>query len=54
MLVGIKAAEPNNQLSAFKKEQNQEQLIYNTVSAYFQVLIIKEQEKLTLEKRKEI
>jgi outer membrane protein TolC len=52
MLVGIKAAEPNNQLSAFKKEQNQEQLIYNTVSAYFQVLIIKEQEKLTLENEK--
>ena len=52
MLVGIKAAEPNNQLSILKKEQNQDNIIYNTVSAYFQVLVYLEQEKITLENEK--
>ena len=52
MLVGIKAAEPNNQLSILKKEQNQDVIIYNTVSAYFQVLVYLEQEKITLENEK--
>ena len=52
MLVGIKAAEPNNQLSLLKKEQNQDVIIYNTVNAYFQVLVYLEQEKITLENEK--
>jgi outer membrane protein len=52
MLVGIKAAEPNNQLSLLKKEQNQDVVIYNTVNAYFQVLVYLEQEKITLENEK--
>ncbi len=54
MLVGIKAAEPNNQLAVLKLEQNQDNLIYNTVAAYFQVLIYTEQEKITLENEKKL
>lgn len=49
MLVGIKANAPNTQLSLLKKEQNQDNLIYNTVGAYYQVLIYLEQEKIILE-----
>ncbi|MFY7888160.1 MAG: TolC family protein, partial [Spirosomataceae bacterium] len=52
MLVGIKAAEPNNQLSLLKKEQNQDNIIYSTTSAYFQVLVYLEQERITLENEK--
>lgn len=52
MLVGIKAVEPNNQVAILKKEQNQDNIIYNTVSAYFQVLVYLEQEKITLENEK--
>lgn len=52
MLLGLKAAEPNNQLAALKKEQTQDNLIYNTANAYFQVLIYLEQEKITLENEK--
>ncbi|MFN3847996.1 MAG: TolC family protein [Spirosomataceae bacterium] len=52
MILGLKAAEPNNQLSALKKEQTQESLTYNTAAAYFQVLVYLEQEKITLENEK--
>lgn len=52
LLLGLKAAEPNNQLAALKKEQTQENLIYNTANAYFQVLVYLEQEKITLENEK--
>ncbi len=52
MLLGLKAAEPNNQLAALRKEQTQDNLIYNTASAYFQVLVYVEQEKITLENEK--
>lgn len=52
MLVGIKAAEPNNQVALLKKEQNQDNIIYNTVASYFQVLVYVEQEKIILENEK--
>lgn len=52
MLLGLEAAEPNNQLAALKKEQTQDNLIYNTANAYFQVLVYVEQEKITLENEK--
>lgn len=52
MLLGLKAAEPNNQLAALKKEHTQDNLIYNTANAYFQVLVYLEQEKITLENEK--
>lgn len=52
MLLGLKAAEPNNQLAALRKEQTQDNLIYNTANAYFQVLVYVEQEKITLENEK--
>ncbi|MFN3489573.1 MAG: TolC family protein [Emticicia sp.] len=52
MLLGLKAAEPNNQLAALRKEQTQDNLIYGTANAYFQVLVYLEQEKITLENEK--
>lgn len=52
MLLGLKAAEPNTQLAILKKEQTQDNLIYNTANAYFQVLVYLEQEKITLENEK--
>lgn len=52
LLVGIKAVEPNNKVAVLKKEQTQENLIYNTANAYFQVLVYVEQEKITLENEK--
>lgn len=52
MLLGLKAAEPNKQLAVLKKEQVEENLIYSTSNAYFQVLVYLEQEKITLENEK--
>ncbi|MEZ4901917.1 MAG: TolC family protein [Spirosomataceae bacterium] len=52
MLLGLKAAQPNNQLAVLKKEQTQDNLIYNTASAYFQVLVYVEQEKIAIENEK--
>jgi outer membrane protein TolC len=52
MLLGLKAAEPNNQLAVLKKEQVEDNLIYSTSNAYFQVLVYVEQERITLENEK--
>jgi outer membrane protein len=52
MLLGLKAAEPNKQLAVLKKEQVEDNLIYSTSNAYFQVLVYVEQEKITLENEK--
>lgn len=52
MLLGLKAAEPNKQLAVLKKEQVEDNLIYSTSNAYFQVLVYIEQEKITLENEK--
>lgn len=52
MLLGLKAAEPNKQLAILKKEQTEDNLVYSTASAYFQVLVYLEQEKITLENEK--
>ena len=52
MLLGLKAAEPNKQLAVLKKEQTEDNLIYSTANAYFQVLVYLEQEKITLENEK--
>lgn len=52
MLLGLKAAAPNKQLAVLKKEQTEDNLIYSTANAYFQVLVYLEQEKITLENEK--
>lgn len=52
MLLGLKASEPNKQLAVLKKEQTEDNLIYSTANAYFQVLVYLEQEKITLENEK--
>ncbi|MCU7551260.1 TolC family protein [Chitinophagaceae bacterium LB-8] len=52
MLLGIKAAKPNTQLADLNKEKNDEIIIYNAATAYYQVMIYKEQEKLLAENEK--
>lgn len=42
-IVGIKAGKPYEEMTKLQEEQNKEMLIYNTASAYFQVLIAREQ-----------
>ena len=46
VIEGIKANKPNIELAVLKKQRNDDDLIYNTASAYYQVLIYKEQLKL--------
>jgi outer membrane protein len=52
LIIGIQANEPNKQLAQLNKEQNEEVLIYNTMQAYYQVLVYTEQEKLLAENEK--
>jgi outer membrane protein len=49
MILGIKAAKPNTQLANLNKEKNDENIIYNAATAYYQAMIYKEQEKLLTE-----
>lgn len=42
-IVGIKASQPYEQMTQLQKEQNTETLVYNTATAYFQVMIHREQ-----------
>lgn len=42
-IMGIKAGEPYEEMTRLQQEQNKETLIYNTATAYFQVLIYNEQ-----------
>ncbi|MBV4359967.1 TolC family protein [Pinibacter aurantiacus] len=46
LLLGIKANQPNMELSQLNKEQTNEQIIYNISSSYFQVLVIQKQIQL--------
>jgi outer membrane protein TolC len=43
---GIKALKPNEELVKLKKVQTEEQVIYNTISAYYSILLLSENEKL--------
>ena len=45
-ILAIKANKPNIELSVLKKLRNDDDIIYNTSAAYYQVLIYKEQLKL--------
>ncbi|MDI3322603.1 TolC family protein [Pinibacter soli] len=46
LLLGIKANEPNMELSKLNREQTNEQIIYNVSGSYFQVLVIQKQIQL--------
>ncbi|ANI87938.1 hypothetical protein A9P82_00560 [Arachidicoccus ginsenosidimutans] len=48
-LVGIKASEPNKQLSLLNKQANDESLIYNIAAAYFQIIVLQKQLELQLD-----
>lgn len=43
---GIKAIKPSYELAELKKVKTEEDVIYNTIVAYYQILFINEQEKL--------
>jgi outer membrane protein TolC len=45
---GIKAIKPSYELSELKKVKTEEDVIYNTTAAYYQILLINEQIKLLL------
>lgn len=52
VIEGIKANKPNIEMAKFKKMRNDDDLIYSTAAAYYQVLIYKEQLKLLSENEK--
>ncbi|HWZ21212.1 MAG TPA: TolC family protein [Cytophagaceae bacterium] len=52
LIEGIKANKPNIELAVLKKLRNDDDLIYNTAAAYYQVLVYKEQLKLLAENEK--
>lgn len=54
LLTGIKANKPNIELAELKKLRNDDDLIYTTASAYYQVLIYKEQMKLLSENERKL
>lgn len=43
---GINAIKPSYELAELKKVKTEEDVIYNTITAYYQILLINEQEKL--------
>ncbi|MBP6154995.1 MAG: TolC family protein [Chitinophagales bacterium] len=43
---GIRAIKPSYELAELKKEKTKEEVIYNTIVAYYQLLLINEQEKM--------
>lgn len=43
---GINAVKPSYELAELKKVKTEEDVIYNTITAYYQILLINEQEKL--------
>ncbi|MDR0792621.1 MAG: TolC family protein [Chitinophagaceae bacterium] len=45
-LISIKASDPYNQLAQLNKQQNDEQIIYNTAAAYFQIIVLQKQLEL--------
>ncbi len=45
-IAGIKANKPYSEMTQLQRDQNRETLVFNTASAYFQVLIYREQLKI--------
>lgn len=54
LLAGIRANRPNIELAELKKLRNDDDLIYNTAAAYYQILIYKEQMKLLSQNEKKL
>ncbi len=54
LLAGIQANRPNIELAELKKTQNEDNLVYNTASAYYQILSYKEQIKLLSQNEKKL
>ncbi len=52
IIEGIRANKPNIQLAILNKQRNDEDMIYSTAAAYYQVLIYKEQLRLLSENEK--
>lgn len=52
LIAGMKANKPNIQVAELQKEQNEVDLIVNISKAYYQILTLKEQEKLLLQNEK--
>ncbi len=46
---GIKAIQPGYEIAKLKKEKTQQELVYNTVAAYYTILLINENEKLLVQ-----
>jgi outer membrane protein len=53
LIYGIKAGAPAKIIAELKREKNNEELIYNTVTAYSQILLFKEQQKLLIANEKQ-
>lgn len=54
LITGIKANGPNLELARLKKSKNEDDLIYSTAAAYYQVLIYKEQMNLLSQNEKKL
>lgn len=54
LLAGIDANKPNIELAELKKMQNDDNLIYNTAAAYYQMISYKEQIKLLSQNEKKL
>ncbi len=54
LINSLKANIPNMQIAVLKKQKNDDDLVYNTATAYYQVLIYREQEKLLIENEKKL
>lgn len=53
LIYAIKAGVPAKIIAELKREKNNEDLIYNTATAYSQILLLKEQQKLLLANEKQ-
>jgi len=53
LIYGIKAGVPAKMIAELKRQKNNEDLIYNTATAYSQILLLKEQQKLLLANEKQ-
>src|SRR3989338_7039091 len=54
LINALKASKMNVELAELKLEKNEDDIIYNTASAYYQVLIYREQLKLVLENERKM
>lgn len=53
LIYGIKAGVPARMIADLNREKNNEDLMYNTATAYFQILVLKEQQKLLVGNEKQ-